>query len=339
MKRILHLSFLLLVVFTLLSLTGCASSSLQEDGLVIGNPSYRLESGQKLDTDLTVIGGNATLDEGSSVKGDVTVIGGNVSIDGKVSGSVSVLGGYVYLDDHADVSGDLVTVGGTVRRSAQAKVEGKEQTNRPFRIPAMGNLPFIFNFDPITGPLMAFFQALALAALAIVLQLFAAPLMERTGRVAVSQPIASGGVGLLTVIVAPALLLILFVTIILIPLSLLGILALGIAILFGWLSIGLMVGRQIAVWLKQAWSEPVNAGVGTLVLTLLSSMLTLIPCLGWLAIILAWMVALGTAILTRFGTQSYPTYPGQRPLGPRPEPVIVIPPVEGSAQAYPAPKE
>ena len=45
----------------------------------------------------------------------------------------------------------------------------------------MRTLPINVNFDPITGPLMAFFQALALAALAIVVQLFAAPLMERTG--------------------------------------------------------------------------------------------------------------------------------------------------------------
>ncbi|MBE0698108.1 MAG: hypothetical protein IH586_14400, partial [Anaerolineaceae bacterium] len=109
MKRIIQLSLLLLVALTLLSLTGCVSPSIQEEGLVIGDPSYRLESGERVNTDLTIIGGNATLDENSTVNGDVTVIGGNVTMDGKVSGSVSVIGGYVYLDDHADVSGDLVT--------------------------------------------------------------------------------------------------------------------------------------------------------------------------------------------------------------------------------------
>ena len=51
---------------------------------MIGNSSYRLESGETVNTDLTIIGGNATLDENSTVNGDVTVIGGNVTMDGKV---------------------------------------------------------------------------------------------------------------------------------------------------------------------------------------------------------------------------------------------------------------
>jgi hypothetical protein len=186
----------------------------------------------------------------------------------------------------------------------------------------MRTLPFNISFDPITGPLMAFFQALALAALAIVVQLFAGPMMDRAGRTAVAQPIVSGGVGLLTVIVAPALIIILAITIILLPLSLLGAFAIGIAVLFGWLSLGLIVGRQITVWLKQSWSDPVNAGVGTLTLSLLASMLNLIPCLGWMANGLIWFIALGTAILTRFGTQPYPSMPAPRPATPYMPPAV-----------------
>jgi hypothetical protein len=324
MKNILRLSILLLATLILLSLTGCVSPSFEDEGLVVGDPSYRLESGEKINTDLTIIGGNATLDENSTVNGDVTVIGGSVTMGGKVNGSVSVIGGYVYLDSSADVTGDLVTLGGTVRRDAAARVEGSEVNNSPWRVPAMRTLPFNITFDPITGPLMAFFQALALAALAIVMQLFAAPMMERTGRAALAQPIVSGGVGLLTVVVAPALLIILAITIILLPLSLLGILAVGIAVLFGWLSLGLMLGRQMAVWLKQPWSDPVNAGVGTLALSLLSSMLNLIPCLGWLANALIWFIALGTAILTRFGMQSYPAMSAPRPAAPYTPPAVPV---------------
>ncbi len=289
MKQINRLSLLLLAGLFILTLTGCVGVSLQEEGLVLGE-SYRLKSGETLNTDLTILGGNAELEQGSTVNGDLAVIGGNVTIDGTVTGDVSVLGGYVQLQDHAVIKGSLGALGGTVRRADGAVVEG--ETNP--------------NFDPITGPLMAFFQALALAALAILVQLFAAPQMQRAGQTAVSQPIVSGGVGLLTIIVAPALLLIMAITIILLPLSLLGFMALGVAALFGWLSLGLMVGRQIAAWLNQPWSDPINAGAGTLVLSLLSSMLNLIPCLGWLATALVWFIALGTVILTRFGMQAYP---------------------------------
>lgn len=316
MKRIIHLPSFLFVMLALLSLSGCVTPSIQSEGLVIADSSYRLESGKTLNTDLTIIGGNATLYENSTVNGDVTVVGGNVTIDGNVKGSVAVIGGSVNLEENADITGDLVTLGGSVRRAANAKVEGQATSGQPFNIPLMRALPININFDPVTGSLMAFFQALALAALAIVVQLFAAPLMERTGSTALAQPVVSGGVGLLTAVVAPALLVILAVTIILIPLSLLGFLAIGLAVLFGWLCMGMILGRQLALWLKQPWSDPVSAGIGTLSLSLLSSMLNLIPCLGWVANALIWLVAVGATILTRFGTQNYPSAPAPRPSVP-----------------------
>jgi len=342
MKTMTRLSFIVLVGLFLLSLTGCVGISLQDEGLVVGE-SYRLRSGEMLNNDLTILGGNAELDQNSTVNGDLAVIGGNVIVDGTIDGDVSVLGGYVRLEDNAVIRGDVSTVGGSVQRADGAVVEGRSNRDLPFGITTMRTPPLQINFDPITGPLMAFFQALALAALALLVQLFAAPQMERTGRTAVTQPVVSGGVGLLTIIVAPALLLIMAITIILIPLSLLGLLILGIAALFGWLALGLVVGRQLAIWLKQPWSDPVNAGVGTLVLSLLSSMLNLIPCIGWLANALIWFVALGTVILTRFGTQIYPapySAPAPRPAGPPPTapvPPEIRPVAEGGAQAYDTP--
>ena len=341
MKHINRLSLLLLAGLCILMLTGCVGVSLQEEGLVVGE-SYTLESGETLNNDLTIVGGNAQLEQDSTVNGDLAVIGGNVNIDGTVTGDVSVLGGYVQLKDHAVINGSLSAVGGTVRRADGAVVEGETNPGLPFRITTMRTPPFQINFDPITGPLMAFFQALALAALAILVHLFAAPQMQRTGLAAISQPIASGGVGLLTIIVAPALLLIMAITIILLPLSLLGFLVLGIAALYGWLSLGLMVGRQLAVWLKQPWSDPINAGVGTLVLSLLSSMLNLIPCLGWLANALVWFIALGTVILTRFGMQAYPApyrTPAPQPTSPAtPAPAPVSPPRQVAEVDKPSPQ-
>jgi hypothetical protein len=324
MKQMKRFSFILAILLAVLLLTGCSGVSLGSQGLVIGD-SYRLESGQTLNSDLTVIGGNAYLAEGSTVNGDVAVLGGNVTANGRVNGDVSILGGNVRLGDTARVRGDLVTVGGTVNRSAGAVVEGSGSGSRSFRAPMMRTSPVQVHFDPILGPLMAFFRALALAALAIVVHLFAAPQMERTGRAAVTQPVMTGGVGLLTIVVAPALLLLLAITIILLPLSLLGIVILGVAGLFGWLSLGLVVGRQLAVWLKQPWSDPISAGAGTLVLSLLSSMLGLIWCIGWLANFLVWMIALGAVFLTRFGTQVYPPYYGAG-LAPRAEMPYTPPP-------------
>jgi hypothetical protein len=270
------------------------------DGLVVGQ-SYRLSSGDTLDNDLTVIGGSATLEEDSTVNGSLAVIGGTVTVDGTINGDLSVIGGDVSLGESAVVQGSVDTMGGTLRRADGATIHGDrvENDNPIPHVTTLRTPPLQIGFDPITGPLTAMFQALAMAALAVVVNLFAPVHMERTGRTAFTVPMASGGVGCLTILV----LVVMTVTIILIPVSFLGVLAAMIAALFGWLAIGLLIGRQIGILLKQSWTEPVNAGVGTLVITLLAS----IPCIGALAWTLGGLVALGAVVLTRFGTQVYPS--------------------------------
>lgn len=333
MKKLIRIALLL---FLLLLLTSCVSIPVVEDGLVVGQ-SYQLESGDTLENDLTVIGGNVSLEEGSTVEGDVAVMGGTAIIDGTVNGEVTVLGGYVYLDDHAVIEGSVNSLGGTIERSSQAVIEGNDgiQTNRRPRITTMRTPNMQISFDPITGPLMAIFQALALAALAVLANLTIPTYMERTGRAAVSQPYGTGGVGCLTILV----LVVMTITIILIPFSLVGFVVASIAALFGWLALGLVLGRYIAVWLKQSWTDPVSAGVGTMSLSLLASLLNVIPCIGWFFYVAAGLVALGAVVLTRFGTQEYPA--PYTAAGPAVPPTVIIEPgVPGpGAQVYDAPAD
>lgn len=316
---------ILLLAVAALFLAGCSGIPNLGPGLVIGD-NYRLASGQTLNSDLTVIGGNATLDTDSTVNGNVVLIGGNGSIDGKVNGDVSVMGGYAYLDDNAVIQGNVDSVGGTVQRSSHARVEGKVTTNKgvppvtTVQTPAMN-----VSFDPITAPLMAVFQSLAMAALAIVINLFAPRPMERTGQAATTQPAASGGVGCLTILV----LLVMAITIILLPFSLVGFLAVAVAAIFGWVALGLVVGRRLAAWLKQSWTDPVSAGAGTLALTLLAGLLNIIPCIGWVGSFIVGMIAIGAVVLTRFGTQGYPP-PYTSAPAPQPGPYTPPPPVTGS---------
>lgn len=330
MKNIIKKPLWILAVLLLLLFTGCTP---RVTGLVVGD-NYRLESGETLNNDLTVIGGNAVLEEDSTVNGDVAVMGGNVNIAGTVEGDISVMGGNVSLEDTAVVEGEVSTVGGSVQRAPGARVDRIRDRDDLDDITIMRSPGFRVGFDPISGPLWGIFQALAAAALAILVNLFAARQMDLTGRTAVSQPIMTGGLGLLTLIVAPAILLILIITIILIPVSLLGLMVLAIATLFGWLSMGLIVGRQIAVWLKQNWTEPVNAAVGTLALALVG----LFPCLGFMANLLIAMMGLGAVLLTRFGTRPYPGYPAPAPRPYSPPPASDFPATPtGGARVYEAP--
>ncbi len=327
---------LILAITAVLSMTGCVGLPSFGGGLVVGQ-NYRLQSGETLNDDLTVIGGNATLEQDSTVNGDVAVIGGNVSADGLINGNISVLGGMVNLKDNAVVRGNVNQLGGSVYKSEKARVEGSNPFNQaPFRIPTMQTTPLNINFDAVFAPLLAFFRALALAALAILAALFAPASIARVGQAAHTQPAVTGGIGLLTAIVAPALLLVLGITIILLPLSLLGLLILGIAILYGWLALGLITGRYLGQWLNQNWSEPIHAGVGTLVLSLVASMANLIPCVGWLATFIVAVIGLGAVIVTQFGRQLYPAPVPTAPAAYRSP--AVYPPYPPTPANYRAPE-
>jgi hypothetical protein len=119
----------------------------------------------------------------------------------------------------------------------------------------------------------------------------------------------TGGLGLLTVVVTPLVVLVMVITIILIPVSLLGILLLAIMVVFGWIAIGAEVGHRLEAAFKTEWALPVTAGLGTFLLTLVVDGIgQIVPCVGWLVPSAVGLLGLGAVLLTRFGTQDYPTY-------------------------------
>jgi hypothetical protein len=152
-----------------------------------------------------------------------------------------------------------------------------------------------------------FFRVFMWAALAILLVLFFKEPAERVAQTAINQAIISAGSGLLTAILAPIVLIVVTLTIILIPVSFIGILVLAIAWLLGWVSLGLEVGRRIAKMFDQEWAPAIAAGVGTFVLFfVLSGFNEIAPCIGWFPRTIVGLWGLGAVVLTRFGTQAYP---------------------------------
>ncbi len=302
MNLVKRIPLFLLILLAMLALAGCGAVK----GTLVMGDTYRLESGQTLEDDLTVMGGVAELEEDSTVQGDVSVMGGTLRISGLVEGDISVIGGSVVLTDTARVDGDVTQVGGSVSKAEGAVVGGVfDKTDPTIRVPR-GPMMGVRDLDPILSPFMAFFQSLAIAALAVLVFLFAARPMERVGQAVIGQPVVSGGIGLLTVVVAPALLVILGITIILLPVTFLGIILFVIAWAFGWIALGLATGRNIARMFNRTWTDPVSAGVGTLVLSLVASLFNLIiPCIGGIPGFLAGIIGLGAVVATRFGTVDY----------------------------------
>jgi hypothetical protein len=328
MKLISKLSFiLLLTAVMLMAFPGQAHAQRPSGDQVVFGGQFTLQEGEILNGNLAVFGGSATLEAGSRVNGSVAVMGGSVDIYGEVNGSINVIGGSVFLSESAHVRGDIVTVGGSVTREPGARVDGSSRRADPedFQLPPQITRPGQFrpdlgiNLRPIGTMLWLIFQSLALSALAVLVTLFLLAPTQRVSQTIVSQPVISGAMGFLTLIIAPALFLLLAVTIILIPFSLLGFLVLALALVFGWIAVGVEVGHRVAGMFRTTWTTPLSAGIGTLILTVVASAIWQIPCVGWVAPFVVAMIGLGGVIMSRFGTR---TYLGNAPTPPPPPPPV-----------------
>jgi hypothetical protein len=309
MKRGLSFAFLVILLAFALPINAHAGG-LMDSKVVLGG-TFTLSSDEVLRGDLGVFGGVATLEPGSLVTGSVFVLGGNLEVGGEIDGDLVVIGGNASLGGSAVVKGDVVTLGGNVDRDG-ATIEGDEIRGENVTIPfdfefdRLVNMPFrAFRFSAQARVLGYLFQSFVLAALAILIVMIWPGATNKVGAALVRQPAASAGIGILTAIVAPVLIVVMMVTICLLPVGLLGIVVLLVAGLFGWIAIGLEVGQRIAIALDQDIQPVVIAGVGTLVLALVILGFGFIPCIGWMAPALVGAYGLGAVILTRFGTRLY----------------------------------
>ncbi len=331
MKLLSKLFILLALVFTfsLAFPTQAFAQTPEGDGKVVFGGSYRLPANQTLDGDLVILGGSALIEDSAVVNGNVVVTGGSLDVDGKINGDVLIIGGTARLSDTANVQGDVSAVGGTLRRSENTVISGSVSIESPdslgFKVPNIANPVsgtfFSQGLQAIGSVLWVFFQAIALAALAVVIVLFLGRPTERVAETIALQPVMSGALGLLTVVAAPGLLVILAITIILAPISIIGLLVLLAALAFGWIAIGLELGKRLSASLKMDWAPAVSAGVGTLTISLVAAAISWIPC-GWILPLLASMIGLGAVIYSKMGTvvPLKSTPPALTPAAPNPEP-------------------
>jgi len=335
MKRVLMV-LMLAGLLLALPITALAAPAAQEGGggKVVMGGAYSLGVGETLNEDLVVLGGVATLANGSTVNGDVAVIGGALTANGTINGDVAAVGSAVTFGAQAVVTGDVQSFAAAVTRAEGSQVQGEEifgQLQQPeFPLaplaPIAPSIPFAESFvlPPqvqtfSSAPMWAMgasglaqgvgyiVQALLMAGLAVLVVIFWPKPVERTSHAIAEAPWSAAGVGVLTGIVAPVLLVILVVTICLIPVALIGILLLVAAIIFGWIAVGYEIGQRLARAFKWSLEPAPAAGLGTLLVWAVANGIAFIPCVGWLAPLVVGAVGLGGVLLTRFGRKDYPT--------------------------------
>ena len=327
MNKILKTLTLLFLLVLLIAPASPAYAQSGEPGKIVFGDNFTLKSGEKLNGDLVVFGGNVTVEEDADLNGNLVVFGGTISSNGNLNGDVVVFGGQISLDENAVVAGDVVTIGGQLTQADGAEIKGEVVKNVSpeieipnGRIPPDVTPPSVnFDFNPFWTVAGIFYRAVILAALAMLVVVFLKPQMENVSQAIVSQPVMSGGVGLLTVFGGPisivVVALVMIITLILIPVAALvvfmGVLAIALAWLFGMIALGNEVGERFTQSINQSWAPAFTAGFGTFLLMLVGGAIGEIPCVGWLFVALIGFVGIGAAVLTRFGT---------RPLQPVPVP-------------------
>ena len=293
---------------------------------VIGN-NYTLESGKTLNNDLFVLGGSVDLMSGSTINGNVILLGGTLQAAGMINGNLVIVGGTANLTSTFILNGNLTTAGTAVTRDPAAQLKGQVNINTDtpiFVFPEGTRIPAL-NFIPgITFNIVWFFLELFLWVLvAMVTAMFLPKHLERIWQTSLSQPLLSGGLGLLTSIILPIILVLLAITICLIPVSLIGAFLLLVTWAFGMIALGLELGRRISLIFKGEWHPALAAGLGTLVLMLiLNGLQAIVSCVGWIPKVLIGFWVLGAVLLTQFGMKPYPQTPTstgtvpQEPLPP-----------------------
>lgn len=242
--------------------------------------------------DLTLLG--STLDVTGQVRGNILAFGSNINIAGIVNGDVNLYGGLVSVQRGAHIYGNINLYGGRARTEPGASLGG-EVKNRSQHLslwlPGLGDA-FAFPFWPVL-----IWVTLGLALVSLL------PEHVMFVRATVASKVRrSLLLGVLSFLLAPAVLIVLIALILPIPLAVLIVGGLIAAWALGTIAIGWLMGEYIMRALAPRHNTRlVQVTVGLTVLVLVGSL----PYIGWLVSISAGLVGLGAVFLSRFGTRLY----------------------------------
>jgi len=292
-------------------------------GRVMFGTNVTIQAGEPFEGDLVLFGGNVTVEAKAELNGDLVVIGGNIVSDGLLNGDVVVVGGQIRLEETTVVSGDVVLVGGQIQRAKGAEIEGDLVNNVSPQIdipngrvpppdvsvvpevpdvPSLPSAPSVVSvdFNPLWEFGRVFSTSLLMSVLGMLAVLFFQERLNKVSHAVITQPLMAGGIGLLSVIVGLAL----FLTVI-------PVVALVFAWLFGIIAIGQEVGERLAKALRQNWAMVVSTGLGTFLLMFVVGSVQavgdfawIVGCFTWVIPALIGLLAIGSVVVTRFGAQA-----------------------------------
>jgi len=240
-------------------------------------------------SDLTSIGGTVSIQ--GLVRGNILAFGSTIILDGGVNGDIKLFGGSIRFHTGSYVKGNINLYGSRVEGEKEAHIDGTyddhSKTNGLFGLGAF-NLPvwFLLLMIPLGLLYTRFFPEHVMFVSATVKNQMRRSLM----------------IGLLSALLAPAVLLILIALILSIPFALIVLLVLVIAWTLGTIAICWMLGEQVIhAFTARPHTRYLQVTVGVIMLAVFISL----PFIGWIVFLGTGIVGSGAVLLSRFGTRLY----------------------------------
>ena len=306
--------FLLMLVgglFVLMLITNAISSllspappvALATDGRMAGELSPCTSRDQK-----PSFGGTVTVGSTDALCSDVTAMGGSISIQGLVRGNILAFGSTIIID--GGVIGDIKLFGGSISFHAGSYVHGNvnlygSRVDREKEVRIDGTYDDhnrttdLFGLSTFAFPVWFLLLMIPLGLLYIRFLPEHVMFVSATVKNKMRRSLL---IGLLSALLAPAVLLILIALIISIPFALIVLLVLLAAWTLGTIAICRMLGEQIIrAFTSRPYTRYLQVTVGVIMLTVFISL----PFIGWLVFLGTGIVGLGAVLLSRFGTRLY----------------------------------
>lgn len=253
-----------------------------------------------------ILGGGQVILGGVGVGGDAAIGGGTVRIEAPISGNLFVGGGSVYIDapvqGSVKINADKITLGKNAVIAGNITYTSKtEMVKEPGAI-VQGTVDFTLRENKMPSPettaaifsILLVWKFLALLVCALVAGLVMRRFSKTVISTAVSRPIFELGRGVVTFAVLPALAILLFVTLVGIPLGVFAVLCFAVLMMLAWIMSPIILGS--VAWRYFSKGELEVSWKTILLGVVLFACLWVVPFLGFLAKTLLLFVSLGSVV-------------------------------------------
>lgn len=232
---------------------------------------------------------NVTVPAGEHVSGPIHVIGGETRILGTVDGDVTQIAGTLYVDGAATINGTLQHIGGTLVVAPDATITRRASVELT---PAEAH--------PILQYLPLAVVTLLLAAGGARLTRRRPGALDNAGKAITAHPLISLTIGALVSVSFLSLFVFMAFTLILLPVSLLGLAAGLLTVGYAVVVLGYLAGRTLPI--RRAGLATAIGVTAVMVLFVLGGA---IPVIGSVVVLGLLLAGLGAVVLTYFGLKEF----------------------------------